>query len=219
MKRVLALCLVLLTLTGCMGGGSEIVLPQRQPVGTGGGQKSEHYLVVGNLVLGLRTGDGSWQPLDRLPEGITGWTIFGPAVTHQEKLPDELPSQIPALSGEAQRPALQTDVAWEPAADLLYALIRSITATEPLQDPPAVTLLGSGDLTGEGGTCRLLAVQGSYDLLIMERNGEYTALPDCTRFLDILRVENQTVLLCADGEGKLRLLTWQEGWNTLLVQK
>ena len=219
MKRGLGcMILALFLLTGCMGSGNEIVLPDRtpavQPEQTV--QSRDLYLVVGHRLLGMRTADGRWLAADRLPEDVEKWVIFGGVATEAEHLPAELPGDILAVSGEGFEAVRLTPSAWEPATDLLYALIRTVTGTEPLSDPPQVTLLGS--LSPESGvSLRLLEVRGSYSLLVQERDGAYEALPGVSGLLGVWQVAEQTVLLCADEAGSPVLLGYGSGgWHQLL---
>lgn len=223
MKKILALILLLLTLTGCIPGGSEIVLPQRTPAAPpvtepDPPQVRDCWLVLGQTVLAMRSADGVWSRPAALPDGITGWTIYGDTVTRAETLPADLPAGTLAAAGEGFAPLeLQTGSAWEPAADLLYAALRSATGTEPLADPPRVQLLGSGDLTGDGVPVRLLSVRSSYALLVQERDGEYSILPGVTDLLGAYVLDGQPLLLCADGAGSPVLLGYGSGaWTPLL---
>lgn len=227
MKRVLVCwALILLLLSGCMGGGSQIVLPDRQPVAPPTvtpqpepePQVRDKYLVAGGRLLGVCTADGVWKAADTLPAGITDWTLFGETVTQSSTLPGEMAAGTLAVSGGgAEKLSLYVGSAWKPASDLLYALVRTLTGTEPLFDQPDVALLGSGDLLQDGTVARILSVRDSYRLLVLEHNGSYSALPDCTEFYGAFRVEGRTLLLCGDQTGGYRLLTWGgEDWTVLL---
>jgi hypothetical protein len=227
MKRVLALTLAFaltLALAGCSGGGSEIVLPPRVPTDPPPAapapepQQADRYLVVGQTLLGMCTAQGVWQPAAALPDGTRDWIVLGETVTRYETLPQGIPAGTLAVSGgEAEKLALHTGSAWEPASDLLYALLRTLTGTEPLFDQPQVNLLASGDLLGDGTVARILAVRGSYGILVLEHNGDYSALPGCSEFLVAYRMEGRTLLLCGTAAGGLRLLSWNGQWETLLA--
>lgn len=222
MKRLMLCVLALMLLTGCMYGGSEIVLPDRTPVQPPAEpeptpEMGDRYLAAGDGLLGVLTADGRWLAAGTQPGEITGWTLYGETVTRQDTLPEPLPAGTLAVSGSGLEPvSLQTGPAWEPAADLLYAALRTVTGTEPLNDPPRVTPVGS--LTGEDGSqTRFLTVRGSYSLLMQERDGVYTVLPGVCELLGAFREQGQLLLFCADEAGAPRLLGLSGGeWHCLL---